>query len=172
MKKVISIVIVLILVIVIVFIYNNSDDDYDTVELIEKIKKKTNTNNLYYYFNIWNTSCIPCIREMPDIDSLAFLYKKKVDFIFITNESNEKIENFLKIKKIQLNNCVFLNDEENTISYLSERIGKQNLSYPTHIIMDDKFRVVHNHTGGGTMIINGVESFFDPKLTKALKNLK
>ncbi|PCJ24917.1 MAG: hypothetical protein COA97_08845 [Flavobacteriales bacterium] len=156
-----------------VFYYYKDIDGYTKyigADLIERVKKKTNSDNTYYYFNIWNTSCIPCVKEMPDIDSLAILYKDKVDFIFITNEANEKIEWFLKEKNINLTNCVFLNDEESTIAYLNERIEKKQLSYPTHIIMNDRLEVIHHHTGG--ISVTGTVSFFNPVLTKALKDLK
>ncbi len=168
MKKVL-----LLIVVIAIGLYSCKENKsiYNETALLKKIREKTGTNNTYYYFNVWNTSCIPCIQEMPDIDSLAALYKSKVDFIFITNEADEKIEQFFKAKSIKIDYSIFMNNEENTISFLSEKIGKNRLSYPTHIIMNDKFDVIHHHTGGLNFNVKGV-NLFDPILTKALKNLK
>lgn len=167
MKKLFFIFLPLIIAVATLFYYyENNSKDYDSVGLLKKIREKTNTNNTYFYFNIWNTSCVPCVREMPNIDSLAILYKDKIDFIFLTNESDEKINRFLKEKKIKLDNCIFMNDEENTISYLYKKIEKEKKSYPTHIIVNNEFIVFHHHTGA----ISGY--VFDPILTKALIELK
>lgn len=60
-----------------------SIDGKSANEMFEEIKLQTKTNNKYVYFNIWNTKCVPCVSEMPSIDSLAFLYKNKIDFILL-----------------------------------------------------------------------------------------
>ena len=49
--------------------------------------------------NFWATWCPPCIAEMPSFQRLYDVYKKDVVFLFITNETNDKVLEF----KIQNN---------------------------------------------------------------------
>ena len=46
--------------------------------------------------NLWATWCPPCIAEMPSFQKLFDVYGDRVDFYFITNESNDRPAMFLK----------------------------------------------------------------------------
>ncbi|WP_228530344.1 TlpA family protein disulfide reductase [Tamlana sp. I1] len=48
--------------------------------------------------NFWATWCPPCIAEMPSLDALYSDYNDRVVFVFVSNESPEKINAFLKDK--------------------------------------------------------------------------
>jgi thiol-disulfide isomerase/thioredoxin len=45
--------------------------------------------------NFWATWCPPCIAEMPSMQKLYDDYKEKVVFVFVSNESQETLQNFL-----------------------------------------------------------------------------
>ncbi|MCK0131495.1 redoxin family protein [Flavobacteriaceae bacterium F08102] len=44
--------------------------------------------------NFWATWCPSCLAEKPSLVNLYNQYKEKVDFLFISNESNEAIEKY------------------------------------------------------------------------------
>lgn len=141
-----------------------SSDEKIIKETFKEVKLQTKTNNQYIYFNVWNTKCVPCVREMPDIDSLAYLYRNKVDFVFLTEEDDLKVNNFLDDKNIQLLNCTVFNDKKELINTLCAR-GQKSLSYPLHFIVNKDFEIIHTHSGA----ISG--NIFDPILVSALKKL-
>ena len=45
--------------------------------------------------NFWATWCPPCIAEMPSIQELYSDYKDKIQFVLISNESTDIIDDFL-----------------------------------------------------------------------------
>lgn len=46
--------------------------------------------------NFWFTKCAPCIDEMPILNKLAEKYKNEYNFIAITYENKENVDEFLK----------------------------------------------------------------------------
>ena len=46
------------------------------------------------FINYWATWCPPCIAEMPMIHKLYLDYNEKLVFLFVTTDSNEKVEKF------------------------------------------------------------------------------
>jgi thiol-disulfide isomerase/thioredoxin len=55
-----------------------------------------NLNDKPVFLNIWATWCPPCIAELPSIQALYEDYGDKVNFILISNEDPEKVQNFAK----------------------------------------------------------------------------
>lgn len=47
------------------------------------------------FVNFWATWCPPCIAEMPSLQELYKAYGNEVVFLFVTNDSAEKINSFL-----------------------------------------------------------------------------
>ncbi len=160
-----------IIISIFLFSCNNeiSVSDFNAEELLNRVRAKTGNSKKYYYFNVWNTSCIPCVKEMPSIDYLAGEYGNEVEFVFITEENDGRINRFLKEKSIHLSNSVFLNNEESTINYFCSSISK-NRVYPMHFIVNNKFEIIHHHIGANMMKLNG--KVYDPILAKALKKLE
>jgi thiol-disulfide isomerase/thioredoxin len=49
--------------------------------------------------NFWATWCPPCIAEMPSMQKLYNDYGDRVTFMFVTNEEEQKVLDFLKRKE-------------------------------------------------------------------------
>lgn len=77
--------------------------------------------------NFWFTSCEPCIMEMPALENLKKKYSGQVNFVSITYDSNEQVENFRK-KHI----FTFENFQVNKNSIKAFGVG----SYPTTLFLD------------------------------------
>lgn len=45
--------------------------------------------------NFWSTTCEPCIEELPYLNRLSEIFKDKVNFIAITYDRREKVDQFL-----------------------------------------------------------------------------
>lgn len=52
--------------------------------------------------NFWATWCAPCVKELPEFVELQETYKNKVNFIFVSDEDLQKINNFKTRKKYDL----------------------------------------------------------------------
>ncbi len=52
--------------------------------------------------NFWATWCPPCIAEMPSMQKLYNDYGDKVTFMFVTNEEEQKVLDFVKRKGYDL----------------------------------------------------------------------
>jgi thiol-disulfide isomerase/thioredoxin len=79
-----------------------SDLEIYSVATGEKLDLK-NLDDKILFVNFWATWCQPCIREMPEIEKLKKELKRNdVEFLIISDEKTEKINNFLSKKKINL----------------------------------------------------------------------
>lgn len=163
-KYIISNSILLLLSTILLFQCNTNNIAFDKNEIIKKIRSKSGTKNKYIYLNVWNTKCVPCIKEIPQIDSIAKLYNNEIDFVFISDDSESKVQKLLAKKQINIKNCIILNDEEATINYLCEQ-KKISKSYPLHFIINENIEITHYHSGA----ITG--SIFDPILVSELNKI-
>ncbi|SHJ00484.1 TlpA family protein disulfide reductase [Algibacter luteus] len=48
--------------------------------------------------NFWATWCPPCIAEMPSMEALYKDYSGKIDFVFVSNEDFQVVNEFIKKK--------------------------------------------------------------------------
>jgi len=101
----------------------------------------------YYYINIWTNWCIPCIKEMPWLDSLAGTLHKDVGYIFISDISEELAKSALKRKNFNLKNFLFLNDMNDFVSGICNERGIKNKVYPMVLIVDVEGKIFHYSTG-------------------------
>lgn len=100
-------------------------------EYPELISKK------YYFINIWNLVCGPCIKEMPILDSLAnHIDREKIGCVFLTENGDKVVGDFLKRKKRNLNNFTFINDAGYYISSIMTLKRSEVTPYPIQLIID------------------------------------
>ena len=77
--------------------------------------------------NLWYTTCKPCIEEMPVLNKIKEKYKNDFNFIAVTYEKKEDVENFLKKHPFNFKHLV--NAQEFT-----DQLGIK--SYPKNLFLD------------------------------------
>ena len=110
------------------------------------INGKTITDSIFkdkiVVINIWSKACMPCIAEIPGLDSLARQYKDKgVTFIAISNESDTYIKDkYISKDKFIYDHLIF---SEDTVIYKYWGFG-----FPLNIVLDTKGIVKYCKYGG------------------------
>ena len=80
--------------------------------------------------NFWFTSCIPCIKEMPELNKLAEAYNsREVIFLGLTFNSKEQVQLFLKKYKFDYTLLTGSHDVDDKYHITS---------WPTSIVIDKK----------------------------------
>jgi len=112
-----------------------------------KIFLEKKITSKFYYINVWNTMCIPCIKELRPLDSLSEKYKDDISFILVSDDTEEKVSGFLKRKNIVLKNVTLINDMNDFISGVCNLKNNPNKEYPMNIIINDSGQVVYFSVG-------------------------
>lgn len=91
------------------------------------LKRVDQTNDTIYVLNFWATWCIPCVKELPEIDSFAIKHKsEKVKVLLVSldfkEEIDKKVDPFLE-KNNYTTECVLL-DEVNGNDFI-DKIDKR-----------------------------------------------
>jgi len=102
--------------------------------------------------NFWATWCPPCVAEMPELQELYDAYGDKVDFYFITNESPEKVNLFLKKKGYDI--PVYLQIEK------SPKVLESS-SLPTTYLLSKSGEIVMRKTGAASWNSDSVHVVLD-----------
>ncbi len=112
------------------------------------IKFPEQAGKKYYYINMWAAFCMPCIKEMPWLDSLAGQIKRKdVAYIFLSNCTDKSTDDLLKRKKFNIKNFIYLGNLGDFISSVYKEQKKKTIVYPTVLIIDAKGKIYHSSTG-------------------------
>ncbi len=104
-------------------------------------------NKKYYYVNIWTNWCIPCINEMPWLDSLAGTLNKDVGYIFVTDIGDELSKGCIEKRNYNLKNFIFLNDMNDFISGICNERNTKTKVYPMVLIFDQNGKIYHYSVG-------------------------
>ena len=124
----------------------NIDKKLNFQELSNATLDVFNFNGKPTVVNFWFTSCEPCIMEMPALENLKKKYSGEVNFISITYDSKEQVENFRK-----KHTFTFENFHATKISIKAFGVG----SYPTTLFIDKNGVLIK--------ILNGVSVIEEPK---------
>ena len=123
--------------------YTNGFNDFK-----RKAKLDNRLNEQKYYFiNIWNTICIPCIKEMPLLDSIAGLNNKNISYFYVSDNSEKQTINCLNKHKISCKNFQYLNDMNDFISSIFNEKGSKNKIYPIQMIVDSNGAIKYYQEG-------------------------
>ena len=99
----------------------------DTLITLDKLKGKPTL------INLWFTSCLPCIREMPTLNTMKSENDDRFNFLSITMDSESKVKRFLKKHQFDFDHIVGSKE-------LTTELGFRH--YPMNIFLDKEGRIV------------------------------
>jgi thiol-disulfide isomerase/thioredoxin len=133
-------------------------------EFYGKDMSDTMTYDFNYYkgrkvvvLNFWFTSCMPCVKEMPDLNRLYDRYKDRADIVFVapTFEFAENVDSFLTEHPF---NYPILPEAYEAIK------NYKAIAYPLNVIIDFDGRIAFVSAGG----LPGIEYLLDKKIRDLL----
>lgn len=105
--------------------------------------------------NMWATWCPPCIAEMPSLQALYNDYGDKIEFILVSNESQDVITSFLKKKNY------------NFKTYRSSTVPPRTFnvkSIPRTFLLDRKGQIIIDESGAANWNSKKVRETIDELL--------
>jgi len=113
---------------------------YKITDLLKRIEQN---NDTVYVLNFWATWCVPCVKELPEIDSFAIRHKNEnVKVILVSldfkDELDKKVNPFLK-KNGYKTECVLL-DEVNGNDFIDKIDKRWTGSIPATYFTTNKRR--------------------------------
>jgi thiol-disulfide isomerase/thioredoxin len=91
--------------------------------------------------NFWATWCVPCIKELPMIDSLVVAYPNNLKVLSVSYESDKTVKKFFKSHPdISTNHILIMTGDSVLIQYFRHRVIPHN-------VWIDKRGVIVNITG-------------------------
>lgn len=121
----------------------------DEILEFQKLKGKV------VFINFWATWCPPCIAEISSMQDLYNDYKDEIEFLFISNEDNEVVRDFL-LK----NNYTF--SVYKPLSYYPNKLKVEEI--PRTFLIDTKGHIVIDKTGAANWNSNTVRVTIDSLL--------
>lgn len=111
-----------------------------------------NAKGKVVFINFWATWCPPCIAEMPGMEKLYRDYKNQVDFLFVSNETQEVISKFK-----QKNDYDFM--VHASLTPHPEQL--ETTSIPRTFVLDREGHIVIDKTGAADWNSKSVRSVLD-----------
>jgi peroxiredoxin len=98
--------------------------------------------------NFWYTTCAPCVAEMPALNEMVKKYKKSnVEFISITHENKENVNEFLSKHKFNFKHIVA---SESLLNVFEIKV------FPTTIIVNKDQTMLIKHAGDASKLLDTV----------------
>jgi len=144
------------LVIVLFVLFQNSFSQNIPVLKMTDLKNRfENNSDTTYIINFWATWCSPCIKELPDFDSISKVYKNtKVKVLLVTMDFKEDLKSkvlpFILAKNLYSE--VLLLDELNGNYFIPKISDAWSGAIPATLILNQK---------------NNFRHFFEKKLSFA-----
>lgn len=85
------------------------------------------------FVNFWFTSCMPCIKEIPDLNELKEEYSDTVDFVAITFNTQQQVDKFLEQRPIDYQH---ITGQQAALSQYGVR------SYPMNMLLDKDGKIL------------------------------
>lgn len=104
------------------------------------------------FINYWATWCPPCRAEMPSMQSLYNDYKDKIDFIFITSDNRQKVEEYFSKNNYDL-------PTYNLLASPPQEIYTRSI--PATFILDKKTKIALSEFGPGNWNSNATRKLLD-----------
>ncbi len=115
--------------------------DVSIIKIKDLERRLNNNSDTTYIVNFWATWCAPCVKELPDFDSITKTYgTQKVKVLLITldfkEDRDEKVLPFLAKKHIR--STVYLLDETNGNYFIPRVSDKWTGAIPATLIVNNK----------------------------------
>ncbi len=132
---------------------NSWSQQVAVLKIADLEKRIKNDSDTTYIVNFWATWCSPCVKELPDFDSISKVYAgKKIKVLLVTMDFKEDLQTkvlpFIKSKKIYSE--VLLLDEVNGNHFIPKISDAWSGALPATLIVNQKKNFNH---------------FFEKKLT-------
>jgi thiol-disulfide isomerase/thioredoxin len=118
------------------------------IKISDLEKRITNTSDTTYIVNFWATWCAPCVKELPDFDSITKTHgSEKIKILLISMDFKEdmdtKVMPFHRKKKIRSE--VYLLDEVNGNHFIPKVSEKWTGALPATLIVNNakKYRELY-----------------------------
>jgi len=116
------------------------------IKITDLITRTHNNTDTTYIINFWATWCAPCVKELPDFDSINNAYaNKKVKVLLVTMDFKEDISTkvipFIKNKKVKSE--VMLLDETNGNYFIPKVFEEWSGALPATLIVNNKYNIKH-----------------------------
>jgi thiol-disulfide isomerase/thioredoxin len=116
------------------------------IKIIDLEKRFKNNSDTTYIINFWATWCAPCVKELPDFDSINTTYKNnKIKVILVSMDFKEdlkvKLLPFMLTKKIKSE--VVLLDEVNGNYFIPKISEKWSGAIPATLIINNQKQINH-----------------------------
>ncbi|MEJ5961429.1 TlpA family protein disulfide reductase [Pedobacter immunditicola] len=95
-----------------------------------------NTKGKILLLKCWFIACVPCVKEMPALNTLIESYRHRKDMVFLSLATDEEasLKTFLKNTKFDYQTVAA------QASYMSDKLNVY--AYPTHFLVDKAGKVV------------------------------
>lgn len=116
------------------------------IKITDLEKRIRNNSDTTYIINFWATWCVPCVKELPDFDSINTVYiNKKVKVILVSLDFKEdlkiKLMPFISTKKIKSE--VVLLDELNANYFIPKISDDWSGAIPATLIINNQKKLNH-----------------------------
>lgn len=114
------------------------------IKITDLEKRIRNNSDTTYIVNFWATWCVPCVKELPDFDSINTTYiNKKVKVILVSLDFKEdlkiKLIPFISTKKIRSE--VVLLDELNANYFIPKVSDEWTGVIPATLIINNQKKI-------------------------------
>jgi thiol-disulfide isomerase/thioredoxin len=110
------------------------------IKISDLEKRINNQSDTTYIINFWATWCSPCVKELPDFDSIATTYTDKVRVLFVSMDFKEDIDTRVIpfLKKKPLHGEVMILDEVNGNYFIPKISDQWSGAIPATLILNNK----------------------------------
>ncbi|MFL5763652.1 MAG: TlpA family protein disulfide reductase [Bacteroidia bacterium] len=123
------------------FLHSQEVPVLKVTDLEKRIKTGSDTT---FVVNFWATWCAPCVKELPDLDSINKAYRdQKVKVILVTMDFKEDLDSKVRpfLSKKQLTSEVVLLDEINGNYFIPKISPEWTGAIPATLIINDKKKI-------------------------------
>lgn len=129
--------------------------------LIHSFKKTERVSDLYkpglLIINFWATWCVPCLHELPLLDSLKNKFPGALNVVAVAYEDSSTVYNFLKNhREIHVNDLLLTTGDKILTKYFEHK-------YLPHNIWIDQHGVIKAITSAEEITYNNIDNFLKKK---------